>query len=188
MFGDLVKSIESAFVDFSLRRTLYVFFVLALIVGGLYAFDRMTGYSSARRLDAQLSAVERLHALEKAGIRESAALAPIYNRIVAQQQVVPPTFMPSWRVEGSEVLLKFVTGAAIPLLFVLVGFVQMIRGEPGAGSVFGGATVAAVVLGVAAALAPTVHSLKATLFGIFLVQMLLMYLMVRHYGRKARAG
>lgn len=188
MFGDLVKSIENAFVDFSLRRTLYVLFVLALIVGGLYVFDSMTGYSSARRLDAQLSAVERLHALEKAGIRESAALAPIYTRIVVQQQVVTPTRLPSWRVDGSEAVVKFIAGAIIPLLFVLAGFVQMIRGEPGAGSTFGGAAVAAVVMGVAAVLVPTIQSLKVTLLGLFLTQVLLMYLMVSKYGKKARAG
>ena len=188
MFGELVKSIESAFVDFSLRRALYVFFVLALIAGGLSVFDRMTGYSSARRLDAQLSALERLHALEKAGIRESAALAPIYNRLVAQQQAVTPMVLSNWYVERSEAFLKFLAGAGIPLLFVVVGSVQLVRGQPGAGSTIGGATVAATVMGVAAMFVPTVQSLRLTLLSLFFVQVLLMYLMVRNYGKKSRAG
>lgn len=188
MFGELVKSIESAFIDFSIRRALYVLFVLALLVGGLLAFDRMTGYSRSHRLDAQLSALERLHALEKAGIRDSRDLSAVYDHLVAQVKDTTPAIMPIWRADDADSSLKFIAGAAIPLLFVLIGLVQLIRGEPGASSVLGGAAVAAAVMGLAAVIVPTVHSLKATLLGVFAAQCLLMFLMVRRYGNRSRAG
>ena len=45
MFDSLVKSVESVFVEFNLRRLGYLIFVLAVFLGGIYLFDQATDYS-----------------------------------------------------------------------------------------------------------------------------------------------
>jgi len=89
MLDTLVSSVENTFVQFSIRRLMYITFLLVVVLGGAYVFDRETGYSSQRRLDARLSALERLNTLESRGIRNSPTLAPLYAATIALIQDQP---------------------------------------------------------------------------------------------------
>lgn len=182
MLDTLVQSIENTFVQFSIRRLLYVAFLLAVTLGGLFTFDRTTGYSAQKKLEMRLSALERLSTLEAKGVQASSTLGPLYAATVAELRNAPtPAIV--WRFDV-EPLVKFIAAALIPLLFVIWGLLSMARGTAGAGSTFGGALVATIVMGVPAVFLPTVGSLKATAFFIFVVQALLMWSMVRFYGAK----
>lgn len=68
MLDTLVQSIENTFVQFSLRRLLYIAFLLVVALGGLFIFDRVTGYSSHKKLEMRLLALERLSVLEAKGV------------------------------------------------------------------------------------------------------------------------
>ncbi len=187
VFDSLVKSIESTFVQFSVRRMLYLAFLVLITGGGLLSFDRATGYTSFRRLDARITALERLRSLESAGIRQSASLTPVYDSLVARLRGLDerePTSILLWSIEPP---VKFLAATCLPLSFVAWGVVQMIRRTPGAGSMVGGALITVLVLGVAAILVPTGHSLRVTAIILFAVQVLLMIALVRYFGQRRSA-
>lgn len=188
LIGELVKSIESAFVEISIRRVLYLIFILGLGVGCILAFDRATGYSQARRLDARISALERLFALEQAGVESSSRLGASFdaiaqdlqslNSVVTSAPVGQPTARPY------EALVKFLAATLLPVLFAAYGLLQWLRGDKSGAGVFGGAFIGTLILGVPAVLAPTIHSLRATAFGLFVVHVFAVLSMTIYYGNK----
>src|SRR5687768_14744441 len=89
MLDTLVQSIENIFVQFSLRRLLYIAFLLVVVLGGLFIFDRATGYSARKKLEMRLTALERLSVLETNGVAVSPSLGPLYTSTVVQLRDAP---------------------------------------------------------------------------------------------------
>mgnify|MGYP001217516987 CR=1 FL=1 len=188
MLDSLVSSIEKAFVEFSARRLVYVVFLFAIAFGGLWLFNRATGYGPFTRLERQVSTLERLQTLEAKGIDRSAALSPLYRETVrqlslAQAAPIAPQFDP-------EPVVKVAAATAIPLLFVLVGVLQILAGKSEAVGVAGGAMVFAILLGVPSLFVPTLWgSLKVTALVIFGVQAVAIAVVVAvHKRRNKRAA
>ena len=187
MLDSLIQSVENAFVQFSFRRLLYVVFILAIVPGGLYVLNEMTGYTVYRRVDSQIDALQRLHALEKGGIRQSPALAPIFQMVVRElgSQPVHP-FNYEFRPDP---LLKFLGASLVPLIFVPVGLLQLLRREPEGSSMLTGAVAATFIFGVPALFVPTWRSPWATAGALFVLQVVLVTLFVRwNNARTRRAG
>jgi hypothetical protein len=192
LIGELVKSIESAFVELSFRRVLYLIFILGLGVGCVLAFDRSTGYSQARRLDARISALERLFALDQAGVQSSSRLKGSFEAIASDLErlnsAASPTSLGRPTPLPYEALTKFLAATLLPVLFIAYGLLQLLRGDKSGAGVFGGAFIGTLILGIPAVLAPTIHSLRATALGLFILQVIAVLGMTAYYGSKREAA
>ena len=186
MFEPLVESVEASFEKFSIGRILYLVFLIGLGSLAFYVFNETTGYGVYTRLDKQISALERLHALEQKGIAKSPQLAPLYRNTV--RILEPVGSVASHYVFDSDPLIKLLAAAGIPLGFALSGLIQLLRGRSESGSMFGGAIVTALILGLPAIFVPRLFgSLGLTVALLFTIQAaFIRWLMVR--GRKTKQG
>ncbi len=189
MFGELVSSIEKVFVETSGRRALYLAFLVSLAVGSLWAFDRSTGYSLGRRLDSRISALERLHALEKDGVRTSSTLSASYDAIARDLKLgsAGPTvsYDEARRLpDGIEIIARVFAATFFPIGFLLWGIIGFLRGDSSQLNMVGGALVFGLILGVPAALTPVVGSLRLTALMWFVIQVFAMLALTRMYGNR----
>lgn len=183
MFEAIVESVEKSFERFSVGRVLYLVFLVAVVVGGLYAYDRATGFSRYSQVEKRIVALERLRALEERGIEKSGRLAPIYHDTVTLLREKPESYV---YVFDPAPLVKVLSAAAIPLLFAVGALLQVVRGKADSMNMFLGSSVAAIFLGVPALFVPTVFgSLAATTLLLLIVQGVLIRMLVRWNQRKA---
>ena len=189
MLDGLIGSVERTFVQFSVRRLFFLLFVMTVVVAGAYFVDIRTGYTSFLRLERTVESMERLHALEVAGIKESPELAPLYRQAVAQLTELKTTR----EVRGvqlsfiTEPVIKFLAATCFILLFVLWGLVKLVRRDPEGVGLVMGASITALIFGVPLSLVPTIGSLRFTAIGLIVTQILFMFIVSRWGGRAASA-
>jgi hypothetical protein len=152
MFDTLIASIESTFVQFSLRRLLYIIFLFAVVLLALYIYDSSTEYSFYTRIDKRISALERLSELEHKGISSSSTLDSLYRGVVNE--------LYRGRSSGSMFhldwapLMTFLSATFVGLILAIMGLVQIINRDPNGKNVFGGSLVFVTVLGIPAIVVP----------------------------------
>jgi len=129
-------------------------FVFAIIFFGLYVFDESTGYTYYTRLERKLAVLERLHALEDKGIKNSPDLLTLHRSLVQELHGYHPTHFEVRDI--GEGAIKFFSGSIVPFILLIWGLVEMLRKRNQASSsLFGGALALTLLLGVPALLIPT---------------------------------
>ncbi len=187
MFESLLASVEKAFVEFNLRRAMYLIFLCVIGLGGLWVYNETTGYGPFSRIDHQISILERLQALEAKGIDKSTSLGGVFRGTVAELakfQAQQPN-ADAYIVPAS----KFFAGSCIPLLFVVYGLAQLLAGNRDGMGVLGGAAVCVILFGVPSVFLPVLwNSLKFTILLLLGLQLLALALVVRIGKRKGTAA
>src|SRR5260221_10621156 len=155
MFDTLIRSVENMFVQFSIPRVLYVLFLITVAVVSLYIFDNKTGYTRYARIEREVSTIERLQALKEKNIDSTAELSDLYHSVVEElKEGSPGIFKFTW----SEPTVKFLAATLFPLIIAIVGLVKALNREAKAGSIFGGALIITLALGIPAVLVPTLEN------------------------------
>lgn len=186
MFESLVKSIENTFVEFTPRRFLYVLFLIGLVAGALVVFNELTGYGYNQRIESRISALERLHALERDGIVESEELSPLYESLVRDLKERP--FRPFSFGINFELILRILSAAGLPIALTIAGAWQTVRGDPQGDQLFIGALVMTAILVVPAVYLPTFTSIWVNVVSYAAVQVGFLYLLNRVFGEQSKSA
>lgn len=174
MLDTLFRSLEDTFVKFSFRRLVFWVFLIIVGVVTVYAFERYTGLGHNIRLDGELTALERLHALEKNGIASSPALAKEYERIVTSlhdDAIGKATFL-NWSFEKGPIV-KFLAATAIWWALLIFGVIAFMRGDNSSQALIFGSVAFLVLLGIPSLMIPDLGSYWVNATAFMVIQMLL---------------
>jgi hypothetical protein len=185
MIDSLVRSVESAFVDFNIRRLLYLAFVLSILVGSVLLFDYATGYSHYARLDSRINALERLHELKSEGISEDLQL--IFEDAVRslERNEHRPILQKFSISVNPEPFLRFFSATAFYLLMMIGGIIQWFQGNPDWFKLLAGSLFFVVILGVVGIALPTFGNVWTNV-GIYALFQLLSLVALTAYGNRKR--
>jgi len=181
MLESLVKSIENTFTQFTLGRLLYIIFVIVFLGGSVYLYNDSTGYTLYGKIDNKISALERLHNLEKNGIKESEDLLPLYNDVINDLKNTDNTisFISQYRNE----IAKVTSATVLMLFFVIYGVVGMLKGTEGSSATFAGALIFTIILAVPSWFVPVISGSIWLTSGILLVlQTAILVFITKKYG------
>src|SRR5258706_15722106 len=153
MLDKTVNTLENVFSQLSFGRFL---FLLLLVVLCLYFYDLSTGYLFYTRIDKRISALERLQTLNQTQIDSSVELSRYYHSIITELNHEPSGSEIKW---AAEPLIKFLAATYFPIIFAIVGLVKLFSHQPDGASIFIGAVVMTILLGIPAILIPTGSSL-----------------------------
>ena len=182
MFEHLIRSVENAFVEFNLRRVLYLMFIIGMLLVSLYVFDRSTGYSFYSRYEQKLSALEKLQEVQDKGL--SPDLTPIFNDLVNTLRYRSDksldfsfTYAP---------VLKVLSASLFFWWMVVVGLLQRLQGVQDWNSLVIGASAFGVIATALALLIPTFYSpwINAAIYAF--LQIMIAIALTR-YGNRIRA-
>ena len=188
MLKDFFDSLRESFVQFSLGSLFYVIFVVSMIGLGLYLGDRATGYSEYARVERQITALERLHALEQKGVVNSKTLGPIYSDLVTQLNRTNKAVR-TRPVFALEPLIKFVAATFIPLIFAFVALPGALRGDPNNKSALLGSVLVVLMFGVPTFFIPNIMgSVPLTAAMFFAVQLSLVVFITKKYASRNRTA
>lgn len=186
MLGSLFTSLENTFVQFSFRRLLYVLFLVSIAYLTFYLYDQSTGYTYYTRLHSRITALERLVVLESQSILESEELSKIYTEILNEVKSKPESAL-AFHLDYAP-FIRFISATVFILVFVIVGIFQMLKGDPSGANTFGGALVMTFLIGVPALLIPPWAKLWIEAGAYFIVQIVIITIIYKRYGKTEAAG
>lgn len=132
--NEIFASLEAVFLKFSLKRLLFLAFMLALLIISLYSFESMSGYLYLGATEKKITLLKELHALSKDGVASNPDLAPIYKNMadaLSNHKIVPmASYTPRWPTAitaGSNTALQALAGMPIGLLLLAMAVREYFR-------------------------------------------------------------
>ncbi len=193
MFDSLIKSVENSFIEFNLRRLIYLIFILAIGVGGLYGFNEVTGYGYFAKYEKKLNALQKLQEIEKAGL--SASLKPIHEDLVKQlgdvdssSAIGVPINRPSSTASLVDIAVKAVSASFVFWFLGIMGIAQKSQGSNQWQSLVVGGFVFAIAASLVAIIIPTFYSVWVNAVINVAVQILLIFAMINQSKKTSSAN
>ena len=174
------KTIGDAFLNLPFRRLLFLLLFIAVC---LYVYDQSARFTFYGRLEKRIQALEKLQELELKGVRQSPDLYPIYQSITEELRSNP-----QWSIQipnPIDIILKFLSAALVPFVFIFVSALGMIRNEPGGFTSFGGAIAFTLMMGIPAVIIPTFGSVWINVAIYAVLQAAIIVLLVKLGAKKA---
>ncbi|MCB9449949.1 MAG: hypothetical protein H6672_00830 [Anaerolineaceae bacterium] len=132
-------------------KALTVIIILAGVLIGFFAWDRITGDFTLRSFEKRVDLLSSLYDLEQSGITTSANLSPIYLEMVQEIKNYKPTLYNVIPDNISPNLSNFLGGF---IFWVFLGGAILLTDTTNKGNTFLGATAAGVIFGLVAIVIP----------------------------------
>jgi hypothetical protein len=84
MFSQLIKSIEDSFLNFNLRRFLFLGFIFITCVFVWLSYDSITHHSMFSRLEKKTTLLQQLAKLDSIGLHKDERLQKVYDSILSE--------------------------------------------------------------------------------------------------------
>lgn len=181
MLEGLGKVITSLFEGLDIRRRWFaIVFLLITLMMIASGFEYLTGYNYYRSLEKKVALLKELQALNKDGIATNPELKQIYDVTLQEMRNRPvqPLAFPDVIFANSVNFWKGLTGALIPLIFLVVTLFKPNKTSTDANTI-SGAIMAAILFGGIAIFLPTFYNPLVNYIGYPIALMLLLYLFGR---------